>query len=101
MVNKLNAYLGFAQKSGSLVYGVDNIEVKESKVRLAIYDNSLSANSLNKLSNIARRSNITLLESDIRIDEMLQKNNCKAVGITSTDLAKAIKELNILKEVQI
>ena len=101
MVNKLIAYLGFAQKSGKLVFGVDNIEAKENKIAVAIFDNTLSDNSYNKLCNIARRSNIMLLQSPVSIDELLNKNNCKAIGIASRDLAKAIIELNLLKEVQI
>jgi len=101
MVKKLNAYLGFAQRSGNLVYGVDNIKAKEKKVIIAICDDSLSNNSYNKLSNIARRSNITIYHSDISIAELLGKTNCKAIGIMSKDLAKAIIELNLLKEVQI
>ena len=101
MVNKLVTYLGFAQKSGKLLYGVDNIEAKEEKVHIALFDNTLSDNSYKKLCNIARRSNITVYQSDIAIAELLGKANCKAIGIMSKDLANAIKELNILKEVQI
>lgn len=99
-MEKLKAYLGFAIKSGNLIYGVDNIEAKATKVTIAIFDDSLSDNSCNKLINVANRYNIKVYNSDILLDELLEKNNCKAIGIMSKDLAKAIKELNILKEVR-
>ena len=100
MKDKLIAYLGFALKSGNLVFGVDNIEAKANKVVIAIFDDTLSDNSCNKLHNLVSRTNIKLYNSDILMDELLGRNNCKAIGITSKDLANAIKELNILKEVR-
>ena len=100
MKDKLIAYLGFANKSGSIIYGVDNIEAKASKVKIVIYDDRLSDNSLNKLNNVVKRYNILVYNSNHSIDELLGKNNCKAVGITSNDFARAIKDLNYLKEVR-
>lgn len=100
MWEKLIAYLGFALKSNNLVFGVDNIEAKSKKVVMIIFDDSLSDNSSNKLHNIATRNNISIYNTDKTLDELLNKNNCKAIGITSKDLATAIKELKLLKEVQ-
>ena len=100
ILEKLKAYLGFAIKSGKVIYGVDNIEAKANKVAIVIFDDSLSDNSCNKLINIAKRYKLPVYNLDILLDELLGKNNCKAIGILSKDLAKAIKELNILKEVQ-
>ena len=100
MKDKLIAYLGFAQKSKNLIFGVDNIEAKERKIVMAIIDSSLSDNSLNKLNNIANRNNFHIFMSDSSLDELLGTHNCKAIGLISRDLSLAIKKLNILKEVQ-
>ena len=100
MVNKLIAYLGFANKSGQLLFGVDNIEAKANKVKLAVIDNTLAENSVNKIKKYAKTSNFkVVMLIDSTIEELMNKNNCKALGITSKDLAKAIENLNILKEV--
>jgi len=93
-------YLGFAVKSGNVIYGVDNIISKANKVVIAVYDDRLSDNSLNKLNNTTLRNDIALYKSDINLDDLLNKTNCKAIGITSKDLAKAIVELKYLEEVR-
>ncbi len=100
MKDKLITYLGFATKSGNVIYGVDNIIAKSSKVIVAIFDEKLSNNSKNKLTNCALRNDVKLYKSNINLDDLLNKTNCKAIGITSKDLAKAIVELNYLEEVR-
>lgn len=101
MKDKLATYLGFAIKSGNVVYGVDNIETKLSKVVIAIFDDRLGDNSVNKLGNLCVRNNTKMYKTiDCDLDLILATHNCKAIGITSKDLAKAIQELNILEEVR-
>ena len=99
MKDKLETYLGFAIRSGNIVYGVDNIEAKISKIYLIIYDRRLSENGANKLNNVSKKNQVDTLISEATIDDLINKQNCKAIGITSKDLAKAIQELNLLKEV--
>lgn len=99
MKDKLETYLGFAIRSGNIVYGVDNIEAKISKICLVIYDRRLSENGVNKLKNVTKRNQIDTLISETTIDDLINKQNCKAIGITSKDLARAIQELNLLEEV--
>ena len=99
MKDKLETYLGFAIRSGNIVYGVDNIEAKISKIYLIIYDRRLSENGVNKLNNVSKKNQVDTLISEATIDDLINKQNCKAIGITSKDLAKAIQELNLLKEV--
>lgn len=98
MENKLATYLGFAKKSGKIVYGVDNILDKSKKAIMLMCDKSLSENSFSKIKNISERVNIKIYVTD-NLDKILNTTNCKAIAITSKDLAKAIQELNILKEV--
>ncbi|MBQ4557924.1 MAG: hypothetical protein IJA61_00920 [Clostridia bacterium] len=94
MENKLATYLGFAIKSRQLIYGVDNILEKARKVEIIICDEKLSENSLKKVMNLEKP-----IYTYPDLDVLLNTTNCKAIAITSKELAKAIKELNILKEV--
>ena len=99
MKDKLETQLGFAIRSGNIVYGVDNIEAKISKIYLIIYDRRLSENGVNKLHNVSKKNQVDTMISEATIDDLINKQNCKAIGITSKDLAKAIQELNLLEEV--
>ena len=101
MIDKFRTYIGFAIKSKSIVYGVDNIESNLAKVCMVIIDKSLSDNSLNKLQNVVSKANIKIFTIDnITLDELLHTSNCKAIGLTSVNLASAIRELNLMSEVR-
>ena len=101
MIDKFRTYIGFAIKSKSIVYGVDNIESNLAKDCMVIIDKSLSDNSLNKLQNVVSKANIKIFTIDnITLDELLHTSNCKAIGLTSVNLASAIRELNLMSEVR-
>ncbi len=101
MNDKLATYLGFAIKSRNIVYGVDNIESNAARICMVLIDDTLATNSLNKLKNIALKSNIKLYRVvDTTLDMLLNSNNCKAIGLTSVGLANAIRELNVISEVR-
>lgn len=88
MNSKVEAYIGFAIKKGSAVFGCDNIEKYRKKMYLLLATQTLSANSLSVLQSVADKKKIKLL----RIDdyEMLVKRNCKAIAICDKQLSDAI-----------
>ena len=88
MISKVETYIGFAIRKGSVVFGCDNIEKYRKKVFLLLATKSLSANSLQVLQNVASKRNCNLL----RIDDydILTKRNCKALAICDKSLADAI-----------
>ena len=71
MKDKLETYLGFAIRSGNIVYGVDNIEAKISKIYLIIYDRRLSENGVNKLKNVSKKNQVDTLISEATIDDLI------------------------------
>lgn len=90
MNNKIETYIGFAIKKGSVVFGVDTIKYYRKKMYLLLYVESLSQNSLYVLKLTAERVGCPL--SQIQDYETLQRKNCKALAICDKSLANAILE---------
>lgn len=95
MINKILSYLGFAKKSGSIVYGLDNLEKYKKCVYLVLYSDQLSENSFNKLARLVneRKWRMGALKNKT-LDELLMVNNCKIIGLTNESLANAIVMAN-------
>ena len=88
MISKVETYIGFAIRKGSVVFGCDNIEKYRKKVFLLLYTESLSVNSQQTLTAVAQKRNCKLLK--INDYESLAKRNCKALAICDKSLADAI-----------
>lgn len=84
MANKLQTYLGFAIKSGKIVYGVDNI-LKTSKIAVVLTC-GLSEKSLKALRAHCSQKYIPLKQ----VDGGILPGGAKAVGVIDANLAKAI-----------
>lgn len=89
MNSKIETYIGFAIKKGSVVFGCDNIVRYRKKVYLLLATKTLSPNSLKVLNASAERFSckVQLIEDY----EFLSKRNCKALAICDKSLADAIQ----------
>ncbi len=89
MNSKIETYIGFAIKKGSVVFGCDNIARYRKKVYLLLATQTLSPNSLKVLNACAERFSckVKLIEDY----EFLSKKNCKALAICDKSLADAIQ----------
>ena len=90
MNTKIETYIGFAIKKGSVVYGCDSIKTYRKKIYALLYTPSLSDNSLSVLREVATRIDRPLAQ--IPEIEILSKKNCKALAICDKSLANAILE---------
>ena len=90
MNSKIETYVGFAIRKGSVVFGCDSIRVYRKKMWLLLYTPSLSENSLSVLKQVAEKINRPL--ECIPECEILSKKNCKALAICDKSLANAILE---------
>ena len=90
MNSKIETYIGFAIKKGSVVFGCDNIENYRKKIFLLLNTRSLSNKSLSTLERVADKRGCRLLMIDDY--EILAKRNCKALAICDNSLANAIVE---------
>ena len=94
MNSKIETYVGFAIRKGSVVYGCDSIKTYRKKMWALLYTPSLSENSLSVLKDVAQRVDRPLV--CIPEMEILTKKNCKALAICDKSLADAILEnLNV------
>ena len=90
MNSKIETYIGFAIKKGSVVFGVDNVKCYRKKMYLLLYIDTLSQNSLDVLKLTSQRVGCPL--SQIEDYQILQRKNCKALAICDKSLANAILE---------
>ncbi len=90
MNDKVSAYIGFAIKKGSVLFGCDCIERTKRKVYAILYTPSISENSLSVLRKVGSRVHCDPMQIDDY--EALRKRNCKALAVCDKSLADAIKE---------
>ena len=90
MNSKIETYIGFAIRKGSIVFGCDSIKTYRKKMWVILYTPSLSENSLSVLKEVSHRLNRPLV--CIAESEILSKKNCKALAICDKSLADAILE---------
>ena len=90
-VSKIKAYIGFAKKSKAIIYGVDQIKVKNVKV--IFFDNQLSNSSKNSCAKAAEKNNCKCYQiTEAEMLELVETNKIKAFAILNGDLANAIEK---------
>lgn len=90
METKINSYLGFAIKSRSIVFGQDNLEKYRKKLYLILVcptaNEKMKAFAEYKASECRCKSIVT----DKPLSSLVQRDNCKIVGLTNMSLSSAI-----------
>ncbi|MCM1043260.1 MAG: hypothetical protein NC350_03510 [Corallococcus sp.] len=89
MNSKVDAYIGFAIKKGSVLFGIDTLELRNKKVFLILYSDSVSENTLKKIDIAGKNRNCQIAKID-KLEDIV-KRNCKVLGICDKQLADAIK----------
>lgn len=101
---KIDSYIGFAVRSGEVVYGLDAFFGAAGKIKLILYDAGTGAATLRKLKNFSGRENIGAIRCKSGyIPGAVHRENVRLIAITSESLAKAIlqsDELGIITEVE-
>lgn len=90
MSNKIETYIGFAIKKGSVVWGCDAIAKYRKKAFLIVRTDSLSDNSAAQLAKDAARLGCKIVTLN-NIAVMTEKR-CKALAICDKSLADAIAD---------
>ncbi len=91
-VTKARSYIGFAIKSRSVKFGVDDI-CKSKNVEFIISSASLMSSSRKKLDCFSAKNNIEILNLSIDdFDNLLDNKSVKALAILDKNLAVAIKK---------
>ncbi len=90
-LNKIKTYVGFCIRSGKVIFGTDNMLLSK-KVKIAIYDSSLSENALSKLRRHSEEWKYQLIEAE-GLAEITHKDNCRVIGIKKGSLAEQISSI--------
>lgn len=86
-------FIGFSVKARKIVYGISLIADYRKRIYLLILCRSASENTKKTVMDFARYNNIkTLVTQDILLEEIVNKPNCKTIGLTDKNLAAAVLE---------
>jgi len=96
MTDKILTLLGFASKSGKIIFGTSacSVSIKHKKVKLVILAGDISENSEEKIVRICNRSNvpyIKIFDRDV-ISKAVGKSNKTVLGIVDNNFSKKILE---------
>ena len=87
-MDKVETYIGFCIKKGSVVFGLDNVKRYRKKMYIVVATQSVSPKTLANTEHFCRERNIQLVV--VPDYDLLAKRNCKVLGICDKSLADAI-----------
>jgi len=96
--DKLKAYLGFAIKSGKILFGYDKLFESKKIPSLVLICSTLNEKNTNKIKLFCEERNIKCIKlNNIILGELLSRDNCKVIGICDLNFTKVIcHELELL-----
>lgn len=91
-MSSVKTYIGFANKSGAIIKGVDDIMRSKKIISLIIASEELKENSRIKIINFAEKKNIPIIDIESGILTELNLHGVKVLAITDNNLANAVKK---------
>lgn len=92
IMSKIDGYLGFAVKSGKILYGIDNIEVSKKRKYLLVLCPTAGSNLVKNAKFYSEKYEIPLVTVDSPLENIIYKTNCKIIALLDANMAKAVKE---------
>ena len=97
MKDRLKAYLGFAIKSGKIIFGYDKLFESKKNPILVLICSTLNEKNTNKVKLYCERNNIDYIKLNDILGELVSRDNCKVCSICDNNFASIIcKELEML-----
>ena len=91
--NKIQSLIGFALKSGKIIFGTDNILSYRGREYLIIYDFSLSENARKKIDRHAEAHGTPVRLTDNLLTEIVRRDAVKAAALTDPNMAAEILKI--------
>lgn len=88
---KAKTYLGFANKSGTIIWGIDSLKKSKKTIHLILISKNLSENGYKDAKKFANKINCEIYQTTL-LTEMFANKSVKTIGITDINLANAIKK---------
>lgn len=89
IMGNIGSYLGFAVKSGKIIYGLDNIYKSKRRKYALVLCPSASENLARNAAEYAEKHGLPLLRTDRPLEEIIFKRNCKLIALLDANMAKA------------
>ena len=91
-IGKVKSYLGFAIRSGKVIFGVDKLFESKKRAQLILICSAQNDKVTNKVVRYAKTENIPCIKlKDLVLGELVSRDNCKVIGILDLNLAQAVK----------
>lgn len=92
-LSKIKTYIGFSIKSGQIIYGADTLIETKKRVKLIITCKSLASSTCERVKEFASKKGVQVVCFDeILLEDLVNKKNCKVIGLLNKNLAQAIIE---------
>lgn len=93
-IGKIKSYVGFAIRSGAIIWGLDNILTSAGKAKLILYDDKLSLNGVRKLTNYIDKVGVESIKlpPEYSLSDITGRENVKLIAIVNDNLANAIRQ---------
>lgn len=93
-ISTIKKYIDLAKKAGAILYGLDNIKLGTKNIYLILIDNNVGSSLKRNIDFISQHKKVqSIVLNDTNLDDLLNTNNCKVIGITNINLANKIKDL--------
>ena len=92
-IDKLKSYLGFAIRSGKVIFGVDKLMESKKFPIVVLICSTQNDKVTNKVIRYCSLNNISYykLKSGCILGDIIGRDNCKVIGVNDFNLANAIK----------
>ena len=91
-MGKLASYLGFAVKSGKIIYGIDNLNSGKKRVFALVICPTAAANLRDGAEKYAGKYGVPLVTASVPLEDLVFKRNCKLVALLDANMAQAVIE---------
>ena len=91
-MTKLESYLGFAIRSGKILFGYDKLFESKKSPKLVLICSSQNEKVSNKVLKFCENYNIICIKlSNLLLSNLIKRDNCKVIGIVDESLASVIR----------
>lgn len=97
-IEKVKAYLGFAIKSGKVIFGSDKLFTSKKLPSIVLISSTQNDKVANKVSRFCQNNNIKVIKLDCDLATIVGRDNCKVIAVLDVGLSNVIaKELEMEK----
>ncbi len=96
MQNKIKTYLGFAIRSGKIIYGFDNLKTSKKTIELVLISAEQNDKVTNKVIHLCEQSGWKCHKLGVNLSDYIDRN-IKILALTDKSLSDAI--LNELQNI--